>query len=97
MTIRPRLEKLDQTAARVRCFRPLSFGHASRRRACLLLFEVRAAPQRFVIHLPAAADASDPTSYPCLLPPLSLAADGLRCELSLDCDKALRAALTKVK
>ena len=46
--------------------------------SCLLLFEVRAAPQRSAIQVPTAADASDPTSYPCLLPPLSLAADGLR-------------------
>ena len=62
--------------------------------SCLLLFEVRAAPQRFVIHLPAAADAPDPTIYPCHHSPSLQAVCG---ELSLDCDKALRAALTKVK
>ena len=62
--------------------------------SCLLLFEVRAAPQRPVIHLPAAADASDSTSYPCHHSPSLQAVSG---ELSLDCDKALRAALTKVK
>ena len=60
----------------------------------LLLLEVRAAPQRPVIPLPAAADASDPTSYPCHHSPSLQAVSG---ELSLDCDKALRAALTKVK
>ena len=31
----------------------------------LLLFGVRAAPQRPVIQVPTAADASVPTSYPC--------------------------------
>ena len=60
----------------------------------LLWFGVRAAPQRFVIHLPAAADAPDPTSYPCHHSPSLQTVCG---ELSLDCDKALRAALTKVK
>ena len=60
----------------------------------LLWFGVRAAPQRFVIHLPAAADAPDPTSYPCHHSPSLQAVCG---ELSLDCDKALRLALTKVK
>ena len=60
----------------------------------LLWFEVRAAPQRSAIQVPTAADASDPTSYPCHHSPSLQAVCG---ELSLDCDKALRAALTKVK
>ena len=60
----------------------------------LLLFGVRAAPQRPVIHLPTAADAPDPISYPCHNSPSLQAVCG---ELSLDCDKAVRAALTKVK
>ena len=60
----------------------------------LLWFEVRAAPQRSAIQVPTAADASDPTSYPCHHSPSLKAVCG---ELSLDCDKALRAALTKVK
>ena len=60
----------------------------------LLCFGVRAAPQHPAIHLPAASDASDPTSYPCHHPPSLQTVCG---ELSLDCDKALRAALTKVK
>ena len=62
--------------------------------SCLLCFEVRAAPQRSAIQVPTAADASDPTSYLCHHSPSLQAVCG---ELSLDCDKALRAVLTKVK
>ena len=62
--------------------------------SCLLWFGVRVAPQRPVIHLPTAADAPDPTSYTCHHPPSLQTVCG---ELSLDCDKALRVALTKVK
>ena len=62
----------------------------------LLLFAVRAARQLAMIHLPTAADAPDPTSYmyPCPHPPSVQTVCG---ELSPGCDKALRAALTKVK
>ena len=47
-----------------------------------------------MIHLPAAADARDATSYPRHHSTSLQAVSG---ELSLDCDKALRVALTKVK
>ena len=62
--------------------------------SCLLWFGVRAAPQRPMIQVPTATEARDPTSYPCHHSPSLQAVCG---ELSLDCDKALRAALAKVK